>query len=136
MRLFDTTFLIDLVSGEEGAVRKAEKVDAELSFKAISPITVHKYLRGVYYIHMDDKTLLRSKLERAEAELARFEILPYTHEIAKTAAEIDATLAREDETISMSDIILAATALYYKLTLVIRNVEHFRRISDLNVETY
>lgn len=136
MKLFDTTFLIDLVSGDEGAARKAEEVDAGVIFKAISTITVHEYLRGVYYIYMHNKPLLKSKLTKAEAELARFEILPYTYEIAKTAAEIDATLTREGKTISLSDTILAATALYYKLTLVTRNIEHFKRIPPLNIEAY
>jgi len=136
LKLFDTTFLIDLVSGDEGAKRKAEEVDAEVIFKAISTITAHEYLRGVYYTYMHDEALLKSKLKKAEAELARFEILPYTYEIAKTAAEVDAILTRQGKTISLSDIILAATALYYKLTIVTRNTEHFKKIPNLNVETY
>lgn len=136
MRLFDTSFLIDLVNGDEGAVKKAEETDAEVVFKAVSSITVHEYLRGVYYIHMHSKPLMESKLKQAEAELARFEVLPYTYELAKTAAEIDAALTREGQTISLPDIILAATALYYRLTLVTRNIEHFKRIPNLKVETY
>ena len=136
MKLFDTTFLIDLVNGDKGATKKAEEVDAEVAFKAISTITAHEYLRGIYYLYMHNKSLLKSKLKKAEAELARFEILPYTYEIAKTAAEIDASLTRKGKTISLPDIILAATTLHYKLTLVTRNIEHFTRIPNLNVETY
>ncbi len=85
---------------------------------------------------MHDKELLKSKLKRAEAELARFEILPYTYEVAKIAAEIDATLALEGKSISLADVIIGATTLQYKLTLVTRNVEHFKRIPELNIETY
>lgn len=136
MKLFDTSFLIDLVNGDTGALRKAEEVDAEALFKAISIVTAHEYLRGVYYLYMHDKELLKSKLERAEAELARFEILPYTYEIAKSSAEIDAALALEGKSISLSDVIIAATTRQYKLTLVTRNVEHFKRIPKLNIETY
>ena len=136
MRLFDTSFLIDLVNGDEGAVRKAEEVDLEATFKGISTVTAHEYLRGVYFLYMHDKALLKAKLQKAEAELARFEILPYTYEIAKIAAETDATLAQEGKIISLSDVIVAATALHYKLTLVTRNVEHFTRMSNLNIETY
>ena len=136
MKLFDTTYLIDLVNGDEGAKRKAEEVDAEVSFKAISTITVHEYLRGVYYIYLHDESLLTSKLKKAEAELARFEILPYTYEIARTAAEIDATLARKGQSVSLSDVLLAATALSYELTLVTRDIEHFNRIPNLKIETY
>lgn len=136
LKLFDTAFLIDLVNGDEGAVRKAEEVDAEALFKAISMVTVHEYLRGVYYLYMHDEKLLKSKLKRAEAELARFEIMPYTYEVAKIAAEIDATLALKGLSISLTDVIIAATTLHYKLTLVTRNVEHFKRIPKLSIETY
>lgn len=136
MRLFDTSFLIDLVEGDEGAAKKAEEVDAETLFKGISVITVHEYLRGVYYLYMHDEKLLRSRLRVAEAELARFEILPYTHEIARTAAEIDATLALQGTSISLADTIVAATTLHYRLTLVTRNLEHFKRVPGLSVETY
>ena len=136
LRIFDTTFLIDLVKGDEGAIRKAREVDAESTFKAISVVTVHEYLRGIYYLFSHKKNLLKFKLERAEAELIRFEILPYTYEIAKTAAEIDAALALSGRSISFSDIIIAATALRYKLKLVTRNIEHFSRIPKLTTETY
>ncbi|MEM2419749.1 MAG: type II toxin-antitoxin system VapC family toxin [Candidatus Bathyarchaeia archaeon] len=79
---------------------------------------------------------LKNKLEKAEAELIRFEILPYTYEIARTAAEIDAQLAKNGQTISFSDTIIAATATHYKLTLVTRNTEHFSRTPNLQIETY
>jgi len=136
LRLFDTSFLIDLVNGDEGAVKKAEEVDAEALFKAVSTVTVHEYLRGIYYLYGRNEKLLESKLKRAEAELARFEVLPYTYEIAKAAAEIDANLALKGVSISLADVIIAATALHYKLTLVTRNIEHFKGITGLNIETY
>ena len=136
LKIFDTTFLIDLVKGDKGAAKKAEEVDTAGFFKAISVVTVHEYLRGIYYLFSHDKNLLKIKLEKAEAELIRFEILPYTYEIARKAAEIDAKLARDGTSISFSDIIIAATALHYKLTLVTRNLKHFSRIPELATETY
>jgi len=45
LRLFDTSFLIDLVEGDEGAAKKAEDVDAEALFKGISVVgTDHRNL--------------------------------------------------------------------------------------------
>jgi len=135
LRLFDTTYLIDLINGDEGAVKKAEEVDVEGLFKAISIVTAHEYLRGVYYLYMHERKL-ESKLRRAEAELSRFEIISYTYDMAKVAAKIDAILISEGISISFADIIIAATALHYKLTLVTRNIDHFKRIPELNIETY
>jgi tRNA(fMet)-specific endonuclease VapC len=100
LKIFDTTFLIDLVNGDEDAVKKAKEVDKESTFKSISVVTVHEYLRGIF---SHDENLLKIKLDRAEAELIRFEILPYTYEIAKKAAEI---LARNGTTISFDLIAL------------------------------
>lgn len=128
--------MIDLVKGDKGAIQKAKEVDVEGTVKAISIVTVHEYLRGIYYLFSHNKKLLKVKLEKAEAELIRFEILPYTYETAKTAAEIDALLALNSQSISFSDIIIAATALHCKLTLVTRNTEHFSRIPNLSIETY
>ncbi len=136
LKIFDTTFLMDLVKGDKGAKQKAKEIDEQGTFKAISVVTVHEYLRGIYYLFSHDKKLLKTKLEKSEAELARFEILPYTYEIAKTAAEIDAQLAKNGQTISFSDTILAATAIHYKLTLVTRDTENFSRIQNLQIETY
>jgi predicted nucleic acid-binding protein len=136
LKIFDTTFLIDLVKGDKGAIKKAKEIDEQGTFKAISVVTVHEYLRGIYYLFSHDKKLLKNKLEKAEAELIRFEILPYTYDVAKTAAEIDAQLARNGQIISFSDTIIAATAIHYKLTLVTRNTEHFSRILNLQIETY
>jgi len=136
LKLFDTTYLIDLINGDEGAVKKAGEVDVEGLFKAISIVTAHEYLRGVYHLYMHEKKLLESKLRRAEAELSRFEIMPYAYDIAKVAAKIDAILISEGISLSFADIIIAATALHYKLTLITRNIGHFKRIPELNIETY
>lgn len=136
MRLFDTTYLIDLINGYEGAVKKAGEVDVEDLFKAISIVTAHEYLRGIYHLYMHERKLLESKLMRAEAELSRFEIIPYAYDVAKVAAKIDAVLISKGISVSFADIIIAATALHYKLTLVTRNIDHFKRIPELNIETY
>lgn len=136
MRLFDTSFIIDLVNGERGATSKAAQVDEERTFKTISTITVQEYLRGIYYLYSEEEELLKSKLEKAEGELARFEILPYIYEVAKLAAELDAELTKQGEPLSFADVIIASTALHHNLTLVTRNDKHFQRIPKLRLETY
>ena len=136
MRLFDTDFLIDLVNGDKGAVKKAAQVDEEGTLSAVSVVTVHEYLRGIFYLYSKNKKLLREKLRRAEAELARFETLPYTYEIARAAAEVDAKLVRKGTSLSFADVVIAATALHHGLSVVTRNVDHLGRVPKLEVETY
>lgn len=51
--------------------------------------------------------------------------------IAHTFGDIKAELRRRGELIEDLDLIIAATARTYDLTLVTNNTEHFRRILDL-----
>lgn len=136
MRLFDTTYLIDLVDNDDGARQLAEKIDEERSYKAISTITAHEYIRGIHYLYATSQKLLQEKLQRAEAELLRFDILPYSYDMAKIAAELDATLAKKGQTLDLADIIIAATAKSRRLSLVTRNTRHYRRIPGLTIEPY
>lgn len=136
MRLFDTTFLIDLVDGDEGAKDLAKRVDEQQTFKAISVITVHEYLRGVSYLFGGNPKLLQSKLASAESELRHFEIIPYSYDVAKRSAFIEAELARAGIAIGLADTIIASTALHFNLTLVTRDMQHFKRIPRVKLEEY
>ncbi|MBN2231099.1 MAG: type II toxin-antitoxin system VapC family toxin [Candidatus Thorarchaeota archaeon] len=134
MPLFDTGYLIDLTNGDPGAVTKAKQIDCGSDVKAISVVTVHEYLRGVFYYHMDKKTL-KSKLSKALIDLAHFEQLDYTAEVAREAARIDASLFRQGTKIPFADVIIAATAKHHNLPLITRD-SHFDSVSDLIVIDY
>ena len=134
MPLFDTGYIIDLTNGDPSAVTKAKQVDSGSDVKAISVVTVHEYLRGVFYYHMDKKTL-KSKLSKALIDLAHFEQLDYTVEVAREAARIDAGLFRQGTKIPFADVIIAATAKHHNLPLITRD-SHFDSVSDLIVIDY
>jgi len=134
MPLFDTGYLIDLTNGEPGAVEKAKQVDSGSDIKAISVVTVHEYLRGVFYYHMGKKTL-KSKLNKALIDLAHFDQLDYTSEVAREAARIDAFLYQHGKVIPFTDVIIAATARHHNLSLITRD-SHFDSVSELIVLNY
>ncbi len=133
--LCDTSFLIDLISGDEGAAAKAEELDEVASLVAVSVITVHEYLRGVYYLYWNREEL-QDKLREAREDLRRFKIISFDEEIAEVAAKIDAKLVRSGTPIGYPDVVIAATALSRNLTLVTRNIRHFSLVEGLRVETY
>lgn len=135
MRLFDTTFLIDLLNGDKGAETLAHKVDEERSLAAISAITVHEYLLGVYLAHAGEKAL-EDKLSSARKDFERFEVIPLTRETIEVSARIHASLIGEGRQIGINDVYIAATAIKFNLTLVTRNRLHFERIKGLNLEGY
>jgi tRNA(fMet)-specific endonuclease VapC len=60
-----------------------------------------------------------------------FRVIPVTEPIALRFAEIRAFLTRRGELISDFDMLIAATALHYNLTVLTFNYRHFSRIPDL-----
>jgi tRNA(fMet)-specific endonuclease VapC len=134
MPLLDTGYLIDLTNGDSGAVSKAKQIDAGSDVKAISVVTVHEYLRGIFYYNMGKKTL-KSRLSKALIDLAHFEQLDYTAEVAREAAQIDAVLYRQGKMIPYADVIIAATAKHHNLPLITRD-SHFDSVIELIVVDY
>jgi len=134
--LADTTFLIDLVNNDEGAVQLANELDAMDETVGISVITVEEYLRGIYYLFWDNKLKLKRKLMEASRDLSAFEILPITYDIAMKAAEIEVDLIKRGEAVSLADLIIAATAKHHNLILITRNIKHFKRIRGLRLRSY
>ena len=60
-------------------------------------------------------------------------MLPLSDEVILLAAEIYGDLHRSGQLISDADILIAATAQVYELTLVTENQAHFQRIPGLSV---
>ena len=57
-------------------------------------------------------------------------------EIARTFGEIKAQLRKEGKLIEDLDLLLAASARTYQLTLVTNNQDHFSRVAELRLENW
>ncbi len=95
---------------------------------AISLITYGEIYDGIYS---------GSSPQRQERIFRQFlqgtDVLPLNKSIMKRFARIRGQLRRTGNIISDPDILIAATALHHKLTVVTRNIRHFERIPDLNL---
>ncbi len=136
MRLFDTSFIIDLSNADDGATKLAKAIDEESSVSAISSISVHEYILGIHIKYSHEKDLLKTKLASAERELTAIMILPLTYEIAMESARIHAALANRGRVIGINDIYIAATAIVHKADLVTRNSSHFEQVQGLSIQEY
>ena len=75
--------------------------------------------------------------ERIEGELlTRVAIIGIGAVEAVKAGEVLAELQSAGTPIGVEDVLIGSTALIHDLTVVTRNVEHFQRISDLDVESW
>lgn len=124
MVILDTSVIVD-------HLRQPTKGDTVLSqfckryseSAAISVISVQELYRGKSTKETDAEQYLLQTL-------SQFDILPYTHEIAKKAGEITRD---SKELIEFGDAAIAAAAILNQAKLFTLNSKHFQGIKDLEL---
>jgi predicted nucleic acid-binding protein len=133
LRCLDTTFLIDLLRNDIGAVEKARELD-ETGLHATTEINVFEL---VYGVHRSKRADRGRRLAQAKRLFVRLITLSLDHKAALKAGEILGELARDGKEVSTFDGLTAAIALVHGCDAVVtRNVEHFKIIPGIRVETY
>jgi predicted nucleic acid-binding protein len=122
--LLDSDWVINALAGRRRAVSPLERLSAE--HIGISVISL-----GEVYQQAFESTNPDAYLGTFRTFIAPFRVIPVTEPIALRFAEIRALLTRRGELISDFDMLIAATALYYNLTVLTFNYRHFSRIPDL-----
>jgi len=133
LKTIDTTFLIDLLRGDAEAVKKAREID-EAGGAATTTINVFEITYGIFRSrHLDHDR----RLSEVEKLLDRVDIFSLDVRTAILAGKILGSLSKEGKIIDLFDGMIGAMALANGCdTIVTRNVDHFKRIPDLRVETY
>ncbi len=127
MFCLETTFLVDLLKGEEKAIETYKKIrDSKLSTTSIS---AWELIRGPKLIGR------KKELEVALEMLENIDILPFSFNSAKIAAEVESRLREKGLEINLIDILIASIAIEHGLRLVTRD-KHFSRIEGLEVVNY
>lgn len=128
--LLDSTFIHDLVRGDDAAVTKLQELVADETPVTISPLTVYEVgigLRG-------DAASLR---ERFQGVVDDLETAPLGVRQAERALAIQHRLLDRGERIGAVDVLLAGTAATLSDPRVLtRNVDEFERVDAIDVETY
>src|SRR5712691_6503065 len=122
--LVDSDWVASYLKGRSDAVSFLDSLaDQGL---AISIISYGELYEGIYYSR-DPKAS-----EQAFLHFLRLvDVLPLTLVIMRRFARIRGQLRREGKLIPDPDLLIAATALHHNLTLLTRNLRHFRRIPSL-----
>ncbi|MFY9550281.1 MAG: type II toxin-antitoxin system VapC family toxin, partial [Thermoanaerobaculia bacterium] len=74
--------------------------------------------------------------QSVDAFLRPFEILPFGSEAAGAYAETRLSLEKKGEPIGERDLLIAATAISLKLTVVTHNLREFSKVPRLQVEDW
>jgi tRNA(fMet)-specific endonuclease VapC len=127
--ILETTFLIDL-EREHSRGRPGPAVaflEANENARLYLPFVVAGELAA--------GTSLADR-ERWNAFVAPFYVLASTADVSWEYGSAYGYLQRNGRLIGGNDLWIAATALAYRMPVVTRNVEHYRRVPRLQVETY
>jgi tRNA(fMet)-specific endonuclease VapC len=124
--LVDSNIVIDNLLDVPSASTLLEQL--ALEGIAISIVTYMEAFQGV-----EQSSDLRKTREKFHAFLTGVLILPFSFTVAERCARLRKTLKKQNKRVNSRalDLIIAATALEYNLTLVTNNTGDFEDIPDL-----
>lgn len=126
--LLDTDWTIQYLNGLERFIERIDNLEPE--GLSLSIISIGELYEGVF-----GAADPRAREDEFHALLERVEILPVDVEVARIFAVERSRLRRDGLLIGDLDLLIAATALRYDLTLLSNNRRHFERIPSLAVES-
>jgi predicted nucleic acid-binding protein len=113
--LIDTTTIIDHLRGDKKVNSYLEEIGIRGGIAGCCCINITETYTG-----MKDKE--KEKTDKFIESLYYFEV---TKEIARLAGKLKQKYAGKGNTLSTTDVIIAATAIRYGLTLVTKNLKHY-----------
>lgn len=119
--LVDTFILIDFFRKSDKTNSRLLKLVKEEFSYCISAITEFEIYIGT----------TPNQTAYWEDFLFRTQILAFDKEIARTAVDISKALKKQSRLIGIADLLIAATAVHYRLPPATLNVKHFERIEEL-----
>ena len=128
--LLDTSFVIDLLDGDDGAVEKARELETDLVQQRLSSMTLFELYYGV--ARATDSAVER---ETIEAVLASKPIHPADTAVMRKAGRLAGELQNDGTPIGDGDVIIGATAQVLEEPVLTRNVEDFERLG-VEIEPY
>ena len=126
----DTTFLIDLLNNDAGAVQKAQTLDKENVPTFTTAISVFELWQGIGEIKN------KEKLEKINTLLESIGFFHLDKECAKIGGRIHNELYTKGMAIQPEDSMIAGICVKHGRKVLTRNVKHFSRVKLLEVETY
>jgi|GEM_PF-1097845 predicted nucleic acid-binding protein len=131
--LLDTTALIDVLKGDESAIKVIDKIRMEAVLYTTT-INIYEYLRGIMILQKDKE----KHVQALNVLVSNLNILEIDLSVAGRAAEIYADLRKIGVTLDEPDYLIAGACLGNDIDIIItRNERHFEKVKGLRkVITY
>lgn len=127
----DTSFVVDLLRGDDDAEAFLDVVERESRPQKISSVTVLELYEGVVRSGTP-----QAKRERILDVLETKHVVDADQAVMRKAGKLSGELITRGERIEREDCIIAATALLNDEPVVTGNVNHFERVDGLDVRSY
>ena len=128
--LLDTSFLIDLMNGDDGAVEAARELETNLVQQRLSSMTLFELYYGIARA-----TDAESERETVEDVLASKPVHPADAAVMRKAGRLAGELQNDGNPVGDGDVIIGATADVLEEPVLTRNVEDFERLG-VEIERY
>lgn len=128
--LLDTSFLIDLMDGDESAVEKARELESDLVQQRLSAMTLFELYYGIARATDSD-----AEREKVEDVLASKPTHPADTAVMRKAGRLSGELQNDGSPVGDGDVIIGATADIVEEPVLTRNVDDFERLG-VGIETY
>ena len=128
--LLDTTFLIDLMNGDDGAVEKARELESDLVQQRLSSMTLFELYYGAARSNQSE-----AEREKIESVLASKPVYPADSAVMRKAGRLSGELMNDGNAVGDGDVIIGATADVLEEPVLTRNVDDFERLG-VDAETY
>ncbi|QKY18381.1 type II toxin-antitoxin system VapC family toxin [Halorubrum sp. CBA1229] len=129
--ILDSSFLIDLMNGDDAAVEAAREIEASSVPQKVPAQVVYELYVGVGYSENAAR-----EVESIRSVLESRPVIDFTEDIAKRAGRLDGRLRREGSRIGQGDVRIAATAIRHDEPVITGNPKDFNRIPDVDVREY
>lgn len=129
--ILDSSFLIDLMDGDEDAVALASHIESLDAVQRVPAQVVYELFVGVGYTETPDTEV--AKIQRV---VDARPIVETTEEIARLAGRLDGQLRREGDRVAVNDVLIGATARHFDEPVVTGNPDDFEPIPGVEVATY
>ena len=113
--LVDTSVLIDALNGKRDRSEGLRDLVRQGHMLASCAVTVAEVYAGMH----------PSEAKATDALLSHLQYYETSTEVARIAGRFKYDWQRKGHALSLADVLIAATALYYGLTLITDNVKHF-----------
>ena len=127
----DTDILIDYLRKPSDAVKRIMKgvLDRKISVCTTSVNTLEIWLGA----HLAPKQ--KELIEETQDFLDQLEIINFDYETSAEAGQIMANLRKSGQAIEIRDLFIGCTCKINALSLITRNLKHYRRIHGLEIMT-